>query len=60
MGTWPGSPPVAVPDMCNVKPGDFDPEPNWRKRYEILKVKYNKLVEEYNSLVEATSWQENL
>lgn len=33
MGTWPGSP----PDMCNIRPGDFDPEPNWRSMYEEMK-----------------------
>jgi hypothetical protein len=25
---------MTVPDMCNVKPGDFDPKPNWRSMYE--------------------------
>lgn len=33
MGTWPGNPPSVVPDFANVKPGDFEPEPNWRSMY---------------------------
>lgn len=37
MGTWPGNPPSVVPDFANVKPGDFDPEPNWRSMYEEMK-----------------------
>jgi hypothetical protein len=49
MGTWPGNPP-AVPDMCNVKPGDFDPEPNWRSMYEDLKRKYDELESKYDDL----------
>lgn len=39
MGTWPGSP----PDFQNVKPGDFDAEPNWRSMYYEVKAELDAL-----------------